>query len=642
MARAPSWQKALAAFASSYVGWKVVDGKYNVSADLAMLPKLMKFKAVIDFLKTPGAGIPKLWYQTLSKPGQADKVMFIAAEDGRQMTFGEVEALSNRVAHWALSVGLKPGDVVALMMDNRLEYVPVWLGLAKVRVITTLINTSTKGKSLVHAIAVANSSMAIFGTEHATQAAEVADSLRGAGVAKLLSYGAGSPAGLDKPDFCDASFDDVISSQPTTPVDDALRMATKAAEPCLYIYTSGTTGLPKACKLSHIKVMVLTLLGVAFEVMPEDIIYGSGMPLYHSAATIGVTSCINIGCSMVIRAKFSASQQMEECAKYKATAMQYIGELCRYLLAAPPRASDKAHNVRIAFGNGLRPEIWDDFQRRFGVPEIGEFYGATEGNIATFNHCKNYQGQGAIGRAGSLTLKVKPMSIVKFDVDNEVLLRSAQGFCVECEPDEPGELIGLIKKYITADGEVDDFEGYTNDEATEKKIARNVFKKGDAYFRTGDLVRRDRKGYYYFVDRIGDTFRWKGENVSTMEVSEILSSFPGIVDAIVYGVQIPGKDGRACMVAVTMEPETSLDSQRFSTYCRANLPSYAIPVFVRFPSNQINLTGTFKHQKVEYRNEGCDPSKIKDSMLWYNTATSLFEPYGAEQFAQITSGRAKL
>lgn len=238
-------------------------------------------------------------------------------------------------------------------------------------------------------------------------------------------------------------------------------------------------------------------------------------------------------------------------------------------------------------------------------------------------------------------LKVRPMHIVKFDVENEEPIRDKNGFCIECDYNEPGELIAPIRKIQTSTGEIDDFEGYTNKEASEKKIARNVFKKGDSYFRTGDLIRRDSKGYFYFVDRIGDTFRWKGENVSTMEVSEVLSAFPGIVDANVYGVQVPGKDGRACMVALTLEDGTELDPTKLATYCRANLPAYAIPCFIRFLKN-VNLTGTFKHQKVEYRNEGCDPAKVKDSMWWYNVATSVFEKYEAEQFDSIAAGRSKL
>jgi acyl-CoA synthetase (AMP-forming)/AMP-acid ligase II len=641
VAKAPTWQKGVAALAAAYAGWKVADGKMNIAADLKLLPKLKNLKETVEFLKTPGAGLIKQWYLTLDNPGVPQKPMFISADDDRILTFQQVEELSNRVANWALSQGLKPGDVVALMMDNRPEYLPIWLGLAKVRAVGTLINTNTKGKALVHAVTTAGSKVAIFGTEHTDTFGEIVGELRAGGVGSILGYTAGSLTTSGIPNFCDGSFDDALKQASAAPVDKSIWMAVDAGEPCCYIYTSGTTGLPKACKISHVRMMNYGILMKLFDVKPADIVYGSGLPLYHTAANLGTMSALVQGCTVVIRAKFSASQCFADCGKYKATAMQYIGELCRYLLQTPVSPAEKQHNVRIAIGNGLRPEIWNEFQRRFNVPEIGEFYGATEGNAATFNHCQNYEGQGAIGRAGTLFLKARPMNIVKFDVENEVPIRGADGFCIECDYDEPGELIAPIRQIQTAAGVVDDFEGYTSKEATEKKIARDVFAKGDSYFRTGDLIRRDSKGYFYFVDRIGDTFRWKGENISTMEVSEALSAYPGIVDANVYGAEVPGKDGRAGMVALTLEEGATLDPVKFATYCRANLPKYSIPVFIRFLTN-VNLTGTFKHQKVEYRTEGCDPAKVKDPMWWYNGATDVFEPYGAEQYDGIKSGRSKL
>jgi len=354
---------------------------------------------------------------------------------------------------------------------------------------------------------------------------------------------------------------------------------------------------------------------------PEDVIYGSGMPLYHSAANLGVLGSMFTGSCYIIRTKFSARQHLADCATYGATVMQYIGELCRYLLSTEPGPKDQAHKLRVAIGNGLRPEIWDRFQRRFNVPEIGEFYASTEGNGFIWNHCREYQDQGAVGVLGTV-----PTSLVKFDL----------------EPNDAGELLWPIVKAQTGDGDFDNFEGYTNKEATEKKIARDVFEKGDSFFRSGDLLRRDEKGRMYFVDRIGDTFRWKGENVSTMEVSEVLSAFPGVVDANVYGAQVPGKDGRACMVALTVSQEQTMDMQAFATYCRANLPSYSVPVFLRFLKEDINLTGTFKHQKVDYRNQGCDPAQISDELWWFNAATGAYEPYNQGVLDMIMTGQAKL
>ena len=262
--------------------------------------------------------------------------------------------------------------------------------------------------------------------------------------------------------------------------------------------------------------------------------------------------------------------------RHKATVMQYIGELCRYLLAPQPHPAEKDHRLRVAVGNGLRPEIWNEFQRRNNIPEIGEFYGATEGNAFLFNHCKDYIGQGAVGKAGPLLQMLKPTYVVKFDIESEEPIRDPKtGFCIEITDGSAGELVSPILDIPTAKGSMQDFEGYTSKDATEKKILRNVFKKGDSYFRTGDLLRR-KDGFSYFVDRIGDTFRWKGENVSTMEVSEVISTFPGVMEASVYGVEVPGKDGRACMVAIRLLEGQSINAEKFAEYCMANLPSYSV------------------------------------------------------------------
>lgn len=640
----PGWQKALASLAASYVGWKVVDGRYNISADVDTLRALVPLvSSVMKAARQPGANVIKdLWYGTLNQSGQKTKVMCVDASTGNALTYGEMEELSNRISHWAVSHGIMPGSSVALMMDNRPEYIATWLGLVKAGIQVAFINTSIKGQPLIHSLAVANCTIAVIGTEHAEVIGAVAEGLQKRGIHLIASYGAGSPAGVSMPSCCQVSLDEVLSTFPTGPVDESLRKNVKVSSTIYYIYTSGTTGLPKACNISHLKFFALSMVLRFFQVKPDDVIYGSGMPLYHSAANLGVTCCFAQGNTYITRPKFSATNHWKDCAQYGATVMQYIGELCRYLISASPAGNDTVHKVRIALGNGLRPEIWDQFQRRFNIPEIGEFYGATEGNGSTLNHCRNYQGQGAIGRMGSLLLKARPMKIVKFDVTNEAPYRNPEGFCVECGPNEPGELLTPISKVPTADGYVDDFEGYTSQDATEKKVLRDVFKKGDRYFRSGDLLRRDRQGYYYFVDRIGDTFRWKGENVSTMEVSEVLSSFPAIVDANVYGVQVPGKDGRACMVAITLHPGMTLDPDQFATFCRANLPSYSIPLFVRFINEDINLTGTLKHQKVQYRDNGCDPSKVTDTMWWYNAPSGTFEPYGAKQYNDIIAGRSKL
>lgn len=639
-------QKAAVGVVGAFAAWKYVDGKYGLTKDIGgLIGAAGCAKKAARITSLPNASFVMSWYETLVLPGQKDRTLFIQAETGRTVTFGEMEEMSNRIGNWAVAQGFKPGDCISLLMDNRPEFVAVWLGFSKAGLCTALINTNVKGKPLVHAMTVAGSVAAVFGTEHAEVMQVSADELRRGGVKVFASWGAGGTAGTEKPACSDIDLDTVLTSTAMTPIDESRRKPMKVTQPCFYIYTSGTTGLPKACNMSHSKVMIMGSMCAMCKVTVGDAVYGSGLPLYHSAANLGVLHALTCGSTYVIRTKFSASKQWEDCAKYNCVAMQYIGELCRYLITQSDLQTAKTHKVRIAFGNGLRPEIWDQFQRTFNVPEILEFYGATEGAGILTNYCKNYEGQGAVGWQGAVSRMVMPTTIVKFDVEKDVPYRDPKtGFCVECPPDEPGELLNPIRNLTsTADGSTSNFEGYTSKEATEKKTLRDVFTKGDYWYRSGDLLRKDAKGYFYFVDRIGDTFRWKGENVSTMEVSEVLSGYEGVVDANVYGVEVPGKDGRACMVSITV---TSLDKKpdpnTFATYCRANLPPYSVPLFVRFLAEEINLTGTFKHQKVDYRNQGCDPAKITDECWWFNTLSGTYEPYTAEVYASISAGQSKL
>jgi len=302
------------------------------------------------------------------------------------------------------------------------------------------------------------------------------------------------------------------------------------------------------------------------------------LPLYHSAGgMIGVGLMFSHGITLVLRRKFSTSNFLPDIKKYRCTTFQYIGELCRYLMTIPPSAQDTDHNLRLAFGNGLRPDIWEAFQKRFNIPYVGEFYSATEGNVTVFNFVgPDGEGRGAVGRVGPLMKAFVSATTVKFDVVKEEPIRGKNGFCIRCPHNEIGELIGAIDMSDPTKA----FEGYYGNKAgTEKKILRNVFKKGDMWFRTGDLLRVDDKGYFYFCDRIGDTFRWKGENVSTTEVAEVLSVFPGVKEVNVYGVEVKGADGRAGMAAMVLDD--NIDLKGLATHAIKDLPSYAVPVFLR-------------------------------------------------------------
>jgi fatty-acyl-CoA synthase len=354
------------------------------------------------------------------------------------------------------------------------------------------------------------------------------------------------------------------------------------------------------------------------------------LPLYHSAGGVcAIGSVLTSGGAMIIRRKFSATQFWDDCVKYRATQFQYIGELCRYLLNTPPHPLERKHSLRVIMGNGLRPEIWPAFKARFRIPKIIEFYGATEGNVALVNMDGKI---GAVGRIPNYLRNLLPTRLVKFDVEHEQPVRGPDGFCIECKPGDVGEAIGKI------DPERGRFEGYTKSSETEKKILRDVFTKGDAWFRTGDLLRRDAAGYFYFIDRIGDTFRWKGENVATSEVAEAISVYPGVKEANVYGVKVPGTDGRAGMASLVLEG--ALDLDKFKAHIDKNLPAYARPIFLRL-QHEIEVTGTFKHRKVELVQQGFDPRTIKEPLYFMEPVHARYITLTPDLYDRIVAGEVR-
>jgi fatty-acyl-CoA synthase len=362
---------------------------------------------------------------------------------------------------------------------------------------------------------------------------------------------------------------------------------------------------------------------------PDDRVYIT-LPLYHSAGGVmAAGAALLSGGSMVLTRKFSASRFWSDCVRYEATAFQYIGELCRYLLNSPSSPDERRHRVRVCIGNGLRPEVWGPFQSRFGIPRILEFYGATEGNVALMN----FDGKvGAVGRLPGFMRRLLGVQLVKYDVAKDAHVRGADGFCVPCKPGEVGEAIGKISDRMR-------FEGYTSREATEKKVLRDVFQRGDAYFRTGDLLRCDAEDYVYFVDRIGDTFRWKGENVATSEVAEVIAVCPGVREANVYGVAIPGQDGRAGMAALVVDG--GFDPAQLAAHVARELPSYARPLFLRLQP-ELEVTGTFKHRKVDLVEEGFDPARVTDPVLFFDVERGAYVPLDGALHARILGGGVRI
>jgi fatty-acyl-CoA synthase len=533
--------------------------------------------------------------------------------ENEHLTWSELASATSRVAHVLAAAGVKRGDVVALIAENSPFYMASVLGVTRVGATTALLNTNLRGRPLSHAVEVSKAKVVLVSHTLEPGLRECEDLCQS--LDRILVFDENPYAGL--------LADTPATAYPLAPV--------QAEDDFIYIYTSGTTGLPKPCRVSHARAI---LAGAGFgplmyDFRPGDKLY-CVLPLYHSSGLLlGASAAMLARVPMAMRRSFSASAFWDDVHRYKATAILYIGELCRYLVNSPPHPKELPNSVRVAVGNGLRPDIWPRFKARFGIENIREFYGATEapGFIA------NISGrEGSVGRV-PLSGLTGWMPIVQYDVDLDQHLRDKRGFCIQCGDDEVGELLIRVPK-MSAGGL--EYRGYTDESATEKKLLHGVFKKGDQYFRSGDLLRRDGDGFYYFVDRIGDTFRWKGENVSTEEVADVITYDDGIEEATVIGVHVPNMDGQAGLAAVV--PNGEFDPESFWRSV-SELPAYAQPRFVRVMSG-LATTGTFKIQKNDLRKDGADPSQVDDTL--YVRTKGGYELLTDERWADVKQGHLKL
>ncbi|MCB9595461.1 MAG: long-chain-acyl-CoA synthetase [Sandaracinaceae bacterium] len=546
-------------------------------------------------------------------------------DGARKRTYREMDAYANRVARWARDEGVQRGDAVALLMTNRLEYVCAWLGVLKAGGVCALVNGHLHGPGLAHTVRISGARHVIVGAELLETWGSCTDGLeeppivwvqRPPGDATELPAGA-------------RSLDDALAKKSEVRLPPSARRGLTAEQSAFYIYTSGTTGLPKAANITHIRAAnIMHAFAVMLGADETDRIYDP-LPLYHATGGIGgVGAALTVGASVVLRDRFSASHFWSDVAEHDCTMFLYVGELCRYLVNSPPHPDERRHRIRACMGNGLRPEVWPAFRDRFGLPHIVEFYGSSEGNVSLFNLDDVV---GAVGRLPAIADLVLKVRIVAFDVEREEVVRDAKGRVIECAPGEVGEAIGLIDA-TKAGGR---FDGYRDPEATRKKILTDAFAVGDRWFRTGDLMKRDADGYFYFVDRIGDTFRWKGENVATSEVAEVLGVFDGVEEANVYGVSVEGHDGRAGMATVVAAED--LDLAALHAHVAASLPAYAQPLFLR-RCDEMVTTGTFKHRKVDLVREGFDPSTIAEPLFVRDDAAGTYVPLTPEVHAAILSG----
>ncbi len=511
-----------------------------------------------------------------------------------QLTYRQFNAWVNRIAHFLSSRGLQKGDVVVVDIQNRPELLATVAGCSKLGVCAAMINTSQRGKVLVHSINLVKPTAAIIGEEQRESIEEVRDKLT---IPNDSYFYLADQDTLDNPGETPDGYTNLATEIADRPADNP--QSTRhihLKDPAFYIYTSGTTGLPKAVVFNQGR-FHRAYGGFGFAAVrlnDKDRLYCT-LPMYHATGlAIGWGSVLAANAGIVLARKFSASRFWDDVRRYNCTILAYVGELCRYLHEQEPKPNDLDNKVRVIVGNGLRPGIWKDFKKRFGIDRVVELYASSEGNVA-FTNVFNFDN----------TVGFSPVTyaIVQYDKENEAPVRNSKGHMVKVKKGEAGLMLGEITDKTP-------FEGYTDPEKTESSIFRDVFKKGDAWFNTGDMMRDIGFRHAQFVDRLGDTFRWKGENVSTTEVEQIIDAHECVAETVVYGVEIPNTNGRAGMAQIRLDKHhKNFDFNDLCAYLRRELPHYAIPVFLRINEGATQTTGTFKHQKNKLKEQSYDLSK---------------------------------
>lgn len=561
--------------------------------------------------------------QTVQRYGSSTAVIF----EGKSRTWSELNEHANRYAAVLKETGLVRGDAVSLVMENRIEFLAALIAMNKLGLVAALINTNLTGRSLRHCISITDSRACIFGEERTDAIDEVRND---EALASLQHYFYVADAGTQACPEWAADLDALAADAPASNPPDTQQNT--LADRALYVFTSGTTGLPKAAVISNRRFHISSVLSYkgGLKCTPKDRIYLC-LPLYHGTGLfLGVGAAFATGASMFIRRRFSASNFLPEVREHNATCFVYIGELCRYLLNTPAQPDDPRNPLKKVMGNGLRPDIWMQFKQRYGISRVAEFYGSSEGNVGFIN---------MLNKDFTVGTTSVPLALVEYDVDNDEIVRDAQGRCIEVPDGQPGLLLGKITEDTA-------FEGYSSTEETEKKILRNALEDGDAWFNTGDMMKTVDVGFslgmkhYQFVDRVGDTFRWKSENVSTNEVGEIINAHPQINFCNVYGVAVPGADGKAGMAAITLaEGIDELDLQDFSRHVHEELPSYARPLFLRIQP-ELGTTVTFKMVKGDLRKEGYDPQQVSDPLYVLKPGSSVYEPLDQDFYTRVVAAQA--
>nr|WP_314638393.1 long-chain-acyl-CoA synthetase [uncultured Pseudomonas sp.] len=516
------------------------------------------------------------------------------------LSYAQVNQWTNRIAHHLITQGIRKGDVVAVFLENRPELLVTILAVAKVGAISALLNTSQTRDTLAHSLNLVAPAAIIVGEELVPAFSAVCERVS---IEPTRTWFVADQDTYRHPGHAPDGFINLMSaSAQASSENPASSQQVFFDDPCFYIYTSGTTGLPKAGVFKHGRWMrsSASFGQIALNMQPEDVVYCT-LPLYHAT---GLCVCwgaaISGAAGFAIRRKFSASQFWNDVRKYQATTLGYVGELCRYLVDQPPTAEDSKHRVSKMIGNGLRPGAWREFKTRFAVEHICELYAASDGNIG-FTNILNFD--------NTIGFSLMAWELVAYDHDSGQPIRDAKGFMRKVAKGEQGLLLARIDDKAPLDG-------YTDPQKTEKVVLHDVFTLGDRYFNTGDLLRNIGFGHAQFVDRLGDTYRWKGENVSTTEVENILLQHPNISEAVAYGVEILNTNGRAGMAAITpAESLATLDFSELLAFARQQMPAYAVPLFLRVKV-KMETTGTFKYQKTRLKDEAFDPGKTGDDPIY--------------------------
>jgi fatty-acyl-CoA synthase len=508
------------------------------------------------------------------RAGRYGDKLFLKFGD-RQITYREANETVNRYAAVLAARGVGHGDVVGIMLRNSPEPVLLMLAAVKCGAISGMLNYHQRGAVLKHSLGLLSASVVVVDPDFVDP---ITDS--GADTDALVT--------LDE-------FKRLAETAPTA--NPATTAAVLAKDKAFYIFTSGTTGMPKASVMTHYRWLraLAGFGGLGMRLTSNDTLYCC-LPLYHNnALTVALSAVLNSGATLALGKSFSASKFWDEVIQYDATAFVYIGEICAYLLNQPPKDTDRKNKVRVIAGNGLRPSIWDEFTERFGIDRVCEFYAASEGNTAFVN---------VLNLAKTTGICPTPVAFVEYDGDTGEPVRDEKGRVRKVRNGEPGLLLSKVSNFQP-------FDGYTDKKESEKKLVRNAFRDGDVWFNTGDLMRSQGFGHAAFTDRLGDTFRWKGENVATTEVEAALSADPQVEEATVFGVEVPGTSGRAGMAAIQLREGEEFDGKGLAKEAYERLPGYAVPLFVRVVK-ELAHTSTFKSQKVDLRKQGYGAGSNED------------------------------